>query len=263
MTHSGQTGIIIQSGGYRLLGTLFMARGDAPKPTALILHGIPGIEKNYDLAHTLRYHGWNALIFHYRGCWGSHGTYNLRTIPEDVRAAMDELTNGKYPVVDPKKLVLIGHSLGGWAAVLTAALDPRARAVAALCAVTDPKKFTLHDPNHARFYTPWLTGIHSDELAKQWAGLDDQFSPIKQVQKISPRPLLIVHADTDEEVSVEHARLLYAYAEEPKQIALHPDANHAFTWHRPWLREQVVDWLENVALDEKTIPARRRQPATK
>ena len=50
MSHQGQTGVYFDSGGYRLLGTLFLARGDAPKPTAVILHGIPGIEKNHDLA---------------------------------------------------------------------------------------------------------------------------------------------------------------------------------------------------------------------
>ena len=65
MTHSGQTGILIPSQGYDLLGTLFLAPGDKPKPTAVLLHGIPGIEKNYDLALNLRNHGWNALIFHY------------------------------------------------------------------------------------------------------------------------------------------------------------------------------------------------------
>ena len=235
-----------------------MARGDEPKPTAIILHGIPGIEKNFGLAYTLRDRGWNALIFHYRGCWGSHGSYHVPTIPDDVRAAMDELTNGKYPVVDAKKLVLIGHSLGGWAAILAGAADPRPRAVAVIGAVTDPRKFPLHEPNRARFYTPWLTHITPDELAQQWASLDDSLSPIKQVNKLSPRPLLILHSEADEEVPVEHARLLYAYAEEPKQIALHREANHAFIWHRAWLKDHLMDWLEHVALEEKTIPARRR-----
>lgn len=258
MPHNGQTGLTFQSNGHRLLGTLFMARGDAPKPTALILHGIPGIEKNYGLAYALRDHGWNALIFHYRGCWGSHGNFNVPTIPDDVRAAMDELTNGKYPVVDTRKIVLIGHSLGGWAAVLTAAVDPRPRAVAVIGSITDPNKIPLHDPNYARFFTPFLTGTTSDELADQWASLDESFSPIKQVGKLSPRPLLILHSETDEMVPVEHARLLYAYAEEPKQIVLHPEANHAFIWHRPWLKEQLMNWLDNAALEEKTLRAKRR-----
>ncbi|HNB53251.1 MAG TPA: hypothetical protein PK530_14975, partial [Anaerolineales bacterium] len=116
----------------------------------------------------------------------------------------------------------------------------------------------LHDPNYARFFTPFLTGTTSDELADQWASLDESFSPIKQVGKLSPRPLLILHSETDEMVPVEHARLLYAYAEEPKQIVLHPEANHAFIWHRPWLKEQLMNWLDNAALEEKTLRAKRR-----
>jgi predicted alpha/beta-fold hydrolase len=63
-THEGLIGLIFYSGGTRLLGTLFLARGDAPKPTAVLFHGLPGIEKNYDLAHALRDNGWNSLIFH-------------------------------------------------------------------------------------------------------------------------------------------------------------------------------------------------------
>ena len=39
----------------------------------VILHGIPGIEKNHDLAHAFRDAGMSAVIFHYRGSWGSGG----------------------------------------------------------------------------------------------------------------------------------------------------------------------------------------------
>jgi len=85
--HEGITGVTFDSDGHRLVGTFYLARGDGPKPTALLLHGCPGLEKNLDLAVTLRDRGWNALLFHYRGCWGSAGRYDLRTIPRDVTAA--------------------------------------------------------------------------------------------------------------------------------------------------------------------------------
>jgi len=49
MEHEGRMGVYFDSGGNRLLGTLFLARGDDPKPTAILLHGCPGIEKNEDL----------------------------------------------------------------------------------------------------------------------------------------------------------------------------------------------------------------------
>jgi uncharacterized protein len=83
----GLTGVTIDSDGHRLVGVLYLARGEEPKPTVLLLHGCPGLEKNLDLAVRLREAGWNSLLFHYRGCWGSAGRYDLRTIPRDVTAA--------------------------------------------------------------------------------------------------------------------------------------------------------------------------------
>ena len=71
--HDGITGVTFTSDGHRLLGTLYLARGSEPKPTALLLHGCPGLQQNGDLAVALRDRGWNALIFHYRGSWGSGG----------------------------------------------------------------------------------------------------------------------------------------------------------------------------------------------
>src|SRR5690348_5001701 len=127
--HEGIAGAVFDSEGHRLVGTLYLARGEEPKPTALLLHGCPGLEKNLDLAVLLRDRGWNSLVFHYRGCWGSAGRYDLRTIGRDVRAAVDHLEAGGYPSVDPGRLAVVGHSLGGWAAIMAAAADRRLRAV--------------------------------------------------------------------------------------------------------------------------------------
>src|SRR5215469_13171891 len=123
--HEGITGVTFRSDGNRLVGVLYLAQGNAPKPTLLLLHGCPGLEQNSDIAIALRDRGWNSLVFHYRGCWGSAGRYDLRTVPEDVRPAADHLQQAGYPGVDPDRLAVVGHSLGGWAAVLAAAADER------------------------------------------------------------------------------------------------------------------------------------------
>ena len=135
--HEGITGVDFDSDGHRLLGTLYLARGWAPKPPVLLLHGCPGLQQNADLAMALRDRGWNSLVFHYRGCWGSDGKYDLRTIPRDVRAAVDHLCGGGHPSVDPARLAVAGHSLGGWAAILAAAADPRLQAVAVCATAVD------------------------------------------------------------------------------------------------------------------------------
>jgi dipeptidyl aminopeptidase/acylaminoacyl peptidase len=248
MSHQGQTGVYFESGGHRLLGTLFLARGDHPKPTAVILHGIPGIEKNYDLAHGLRESGWNSLIFHYRGCWGSEGAYVLRTIPDDVRAALDDLSSGLYPQVDPDRLVLVGHSLGGWAAVLAGAVDPRVRAVAVWGAVTDPRSLPFTAADAADEFSPWLRDLAPESFAAQWAALGAEYAPVEQATRLAPRPLLIVHSRADEVVPVSQAEALFERTGEPRELVIHEGANHAFVWHRAWLRERILGWLGELDL---------------
>jgi pimeloyl-ACP methyl ester carboxylesterase len=241
--HEGQQGIVFKSERHKLVGTLFLAPTDTPKPTAVLLHGLPGIEKNYDAAHALRAAGWNALIFHYRGCWGSEGPYSLATIPIDVRSAIDELGSRRYPQVDPLGLVLIGHSLGGWAAVISAANDERVRAVAVYGGLAEPRWRSDTVEDIARNFIPWLNGVTAHELAAQYAAIDDQRSPLHQVHRLAPRPLLLIHGGRDEDIPARQAEALFERAREPRELRIHPEANHAFTWHRPWLRDQILGWL--------------------
>jgi len=247
MTHEGQVGVTFESGGHTLVGRLFLAREEGPRPTAMILHGIPGIELNVDLAHALREVGWNSLIFHYRGCWGSGGDYVLRTIPDDVRAALDFLEESDYPV-DAAKLVLIGHSLGGWAALLAGADDPRVRAVAVVGAVVEPAKLDFNAAVAVVEFTPWLAGMSPDEFVRQWGALEPEYAPLWVVGNIPPRPLLIVHGAQDGVVPVGQALALAAAVEEGADLRVHPEGNHAFAWQRGWLREQIVGWLAELRL---------------
>ena len=65
---AGLDGVTFTSKGYRLLGGFYKAAGATPRPTAVLLHGLPGIEKHLDIAYRLRDLGWNCLYFHFRGC---------------------------------------------------------------------------------------------------------------------------------------------------------------------------------------------------
>ncbi len=238
-----QRGIVINSGGYGLLGTLFQSRESGPRPTVLILHGVPGIEKNYDLAHLFRDKGWNALIFHYRGCWGSPGVYSLETIPADVLAAVSYLDSGRYEFIDRRRLAVVGHSLGGWAAVLAAAREPRLQAVAVYGSVTGPAQQDWVPSYAAAEFTPWLHGITPREFVTQWRNLDQKFSALESAKLLAPRPFLVIHSRGDEVIPFRDGRSLYDHAAEPKTFLEHPIADHAFTWHRTWLQNHLIDWL--------------------
>lgn len=239
MPHEGQTGVVFHSGGDKLVGTLFLARGDEPKPTAVLLHGLPGIEKNYDIAHALRERGWNALIFHYRGSWGSGGDYRFVTLADDVRASLDYLSSGAHEQIDADRLALVGHSMGGWTAVKAGA-DDRVRAIAVIGAVTEPSRLPFTAALAEESFTPFLNGLTPEEFVKQWTGLDGVLEEAGGLD----RPLLIVHGANDSIVPVEQAHLLHHASGGRARLEIHPKANHAFVWHRRWLIDQVVPWLE-------------------
>lgn len=243
--HDGITGVTFGSDGHRLLGTLYLARGSEPKPTALLLHGCPGLQQNGDLAVALRDHGWNSLIFHYRGSWGSAGRYDLRTIPADVTAAVDHLSGGAYPPVDPRRLVVVGHSLGGWAALLAAAGDPRLRAVAACAAAVDIGALDLGPVEIEREFTRFLA-VTPDEFRRQRDEVAARLDPLAAAAAIAPRPLLIVHGTADPWVPVAQARRLAGRARQPVRYEEIDGAGHDFAWERSYFRELVTGWLEEI-----------------
>ena len=57
----------IPSHGVLINGVVYTPAGAGPHPTIVICHGLPGNEKNLDLAQAVRRAGWNAVTFNYRG----------------------------------------------------------------------------------------------------------------------------------------------------------------------------------------------------
>ena len=90
-------GILLHGRRGRLLSVLYTAGGEGLHPVVLLLHGIPGCEKNIDLAQDLRRAGFHVLMFHYSGSWGSDGDYALAHNLEDAETALDFiLSDEKY-----------------------------------------------------------------------------------------------------------------------------------------------------------------------
>lgn len=114
----------IPSGSVKVNGVAYLAAGAGAHPTFVLLHGLPGNEKNLDLAQAVRRAGWNAITFNYRGSWGSPGSFRFAQNLEDADAVLAYLrtpTVAKTLGIDTTHLVLAGHSMGGWVTVLDAA----------------------------------------------------------------------------------------------------------------------------------------------
>jgi pimeloyl-ACP methyl ester carboxylesterase len=116
--------VLILSHGEGMNALLMLAAGPGPKPTMLLLHGLPGNEQNLDLAQAVRRAGWNVLTLHYRGSWGSPGRFSLAGAYDDVEVAMAWLRQPEHARqygIDSGRLVVAGHSMGGFLAARYAA----------------------------------------------------------------------------------------------------------------------------------------------
>jgi uncharacterized protein len=237
----GLTGVTFDSDGHRLIGVLYLARGEEPKPTVLLLHGCPGLEKNLDLAVRVREAGWNALVFHYRGCWGSAGGYDLRTIPRDVIAAVDFLSG--CPRVDPDRIAVLGHSLGGWAALVTASIEPRLRAVAVYGTAARLGAALVLGPDRVEEEFTRFLAVTPEEFAAQVAVVAERMDGRAAAAAIGPRPLLVVHGTEDRWAPVAQARELRERTGPWCRYVEVEGADHGFSWHRAELADLIVGWL--------------------
>jgi pimeloyl-ACP methyl ester carboxylesterase/ribosomal protein S18 acetylase RimI-like enzyme len=233
----------------KLLGTFWRpSHTNTPKrPTVLLLHGIPGTEKNTDLAYALCAAGWNCLIFHYRGCWGSDGSYNMHGNLEDVSAAIDYLAND--PTVDMERFALIGLSLGGYNTVAIAARDSRPRALISISPLVTSQDVQLDDA----ILNEWsgqLNGISPTQLNEQWLSLTPASTLAAQ---LAPRPALLLTGDADIYFPPSHMQPL-ADAMPSAQWVRVPGADHPFSDHRPLLIRTVIGFLTQTFFPPSPLP---------
>jgi len=115
--------LLIPSHGVGMNALLFVAGGPGPHRTVILMHGLPGNERNLDLAQAIRRAGWDVLTFTYSGAWGSPGDFSISNAMEDTAAALAFARSPEAAKfgIDPRHIVLAGHSMGGATATMTAA----------------------------------------------------------------------------------------------------------------------------------------------
>lgn len=241
------------SHGKRLNGLIYLANGPGPHPTVVLLHGYPGNEKNLDLAQSLRRVGYNVLFFHYRGAWGSEGEFSFENVIDDVASSLDFLRdNAEAYRVDAEKLILIGHSMGGFAALHGAANDPDVKCVAGvapadLARIPDFGKeaasgFALYSDT-LQMLNGWTGEKAIKELTEKKENL--LLSPLGE--KFSGKSVLLIAADKDTSVPPAMVTALATAYEANDETALKSitlSGDHSFSWSRYALTDAILDWIE-------------------
>ncbi len=234
-------GVRFESQGCTLLGRMWLAKAEGPKPTVLLLHGLPGIDQNHDLAFALKNAGWNSLVFHYRGSWGSEGTYSLHNVLPDIDEALRFLKN--RPEVDANRIVVCGHSLGGWAAVMTGANHPNVKGVISLAGVADWSEMGLVADYASANMAPYLIGVTGEQIVEQKNELEQATD---HVTKLNGRPLLVVQGDRDAAVHMSQSQRLKDLYPDHTTLDIIQGADHGYSWERELMIRTVLQWLDQI-----------------
>jgi len=254
--------ISVVSGGARMNGLIYVAAGAGPHPIALFLHGFPGNEKNLDLAQAVRRAGWDAVYFDYRGSWGSGGTFTFAGSLDDAAAWLawirDPANAAKYRY-DPNRIALVGHSFGGWAALLTARREPPSVCVAALAAwnvgwlsqhldESGLRDDAVRDFRAATDPAGGPLRASADALLHELTAAPADWNYLSAAGAMKARPVLLVSAtrDTVDEDPAMHERLASAIrAEEGARVrTVKLNDDHPFSASRTKLAELLVGWLD-------------------
>lgn len=196
--------------GTRLNGWFFTSQTKPELATIVFFHGNGGNIANVGwLAQRFASHGFNVLIFDYRGYGVSDGVAsNESDLYADGDAAVDFLTKQKG--IRPEQLVLYGHSLG-----TSIVADVASRR--SVGAVVLESGFSSAS-SVADSALPWLPHfLHF--LGK------NRFESARKLKTVKA-PILIAHGDPDHTIPTREAKLLYAAANEPKKLLIVPGAGH-------------------------------------
>src|ERR1700693_232969 len=136
----------IPTHGELINGVLYLPSGAGPHPVVILFRGLPGNETNQDLAQAIRRANWSVLMLSSRGSWGSPGRYSYRHLREDGLAAIEfvrDAHNSAQFALDSQRIVLMGHSTGGFVAVESAAATPQIVGLALISASDDANEAVI------------------------------------------------------------------------------------------------------------------------
>jgi uncharacterized protein len=212
----------VLSRGVTIKGRIFFP-GSKPAmlyPALIICHGIPGSgaarpadDPGYEkLAEDFASDGIAAVFFNFRGCGESGGDFDMMGWTWDLEAVLDRVLN--TPHIDPTRVMVLGFSGGGAAAVRVAA---EATGIYSLAIVGTPANFEIFEASPDEIIKDFRKRgiVRSADFPKdldKWVTGFKEIEPSKWVSQFRGKHLLIVHGDADELIPLEHARQLFEHA---------------------------------------------------
>ncbi len=231
--------------GADIVGLLGLPNGPPPYPLIIVqggyhrgkeamkLVGEETLRKGYALfSMDYRYTGSKdnpvLLYFQVRG--------GLRDAVRDLCRVMDYFET--RPDIDPHREVMVGVSLGALFGPIMAGVDGRIDYLALIYGGGNLGEIVRANAGVHWFLAEIVAGISNLVYAP--------FEPLRYADRISPRPLLMIHGTGDEWVPARCASEFFDKAGEPKKIIWH-DRGHIRSFHADEIARlvgEVLEWLD-------------------
>jgi len=247
--------IHVPSGGVNINGVVYVASGPGPHPTFVFFHGLPGNEKNLDLAQAVRRAGWNAVTINYRGSWGSPGAFRFAHNLEDadaVLAFIRDPANAQRLNIDATRIALGGHSMGGWVTAETLAHENGVLG-AVIISAGDMGGFGLQGRQNRASVVSFmadnletLAGASGESMADELIAHGDEWSFATLAPKLVHRRLLVLYSD--DFVKANSVALIGAIkaAGGAELQSVNVPTDHSWSDHRIALESLVINWLQSL-----------------
>lgn len=216
--------------GTRLNGWFFESQSRPATATIIFCHGNGGNITNIGwMGQRFAKHGFNVLLFDYRGYGASDGVAADESgLYADGDAAVAFVVNNKG--VRPEQIILYGQSLG-----TTVVADVASRGnYGALVLESGLSSASSVAATALPWLPAWLhfLGRNRFESARKLANVKS--------------PILIAHGDPDGTIPTDEGRRLFASANEPKKLLIVPGAGHVVfgTGGEPYL-SQVEQFMRD------------------
>lgn len=250
--------VIFESEGEKIVGTMFVANGQGPHPVVLLLHGFPGNETNFDLAHSFKRAGFNVFVFHYRGTWGSAGEFLFSNGIQDTENAIKFL---QLPEICQKyrikssEINIVGYSMGAFFGMFTGSGHKNVKNIASITGfnfgffskilptMEDAEKLTYESLQKG---SAILTKADPDKLLSEIKNNSEKWDLLNYIDKMKNKNLLAISAlfDTIAPLDLHHQPFVTAIKKTGINIEEHIlETGHGLSNKRIELATILVKWL--------------------
>ncbi len=147
---------------------------------------------------------------------------------------------------DASKVAMIGHSRGGMQTWLAAKEWPELKAIMILTGASDLQQELKVRPEMEKVFAQRIPDYHNNKEQQLKARSVVHFLP----QIRADLPVLILHGDADQQVTVQSAYQIEALLKarnQPHKVVIYPQGDHGFSQYRNEIKQEILKFYPPAA----------------